>query len=227
MFVRCIGSGSSGNSYALYDNSENILLLDLGLPRKEILKAIDFRVSDVVGAVVTHEHKDHSRAVKDFEDMGIPVFKPYESEMPRQVRTYGSFAIKSFDLPHNGTENRGFLIDVAGQRILYMTDFEYCKYNFQSLKINHILIEANYQKELVEIDLPNYEHKIKGHCSLKTCCDFIKSNKTNALRTVILCHLGAETTIAEECIGEVQKVADCPAYVAEKGLEVDLRKYPF
>ena len=56
MFVRCIGSGSSGNSYALYDNSGKILLLDLGMPRKEILKAIDFKVSDVVGAVVSHGH---------------------------------------------------------------------------------------------------------------------------------------------------------------------------
>lgn len=56
MFVRCIGSGSKGNSYTLYDNDNKILLLDLGLPRKDILKAIDFRVSDVVGCVVSHEH---------------------------------------------------------------------------------------------------------------------------------------------------------------------------
>lgn len=56
MFVRCIGSGSKGNSYALYDNDNKILLLDLGMPEKEILKAIDYRVSDVVSCVVSHEH---------------------------------------------------------------------------------------------------------------------------------------------------------------------------
>ena len=56
MFIRCIGSGSSGNSYALYDDNNNILLLDLGLPRKEIMKAIDFRISDVVGCLISHEH---------------------------------------------------------------------------------------------------------------------------------------------------------------------------
>lgn len=56
MFVRCIGTGSSGNSYALYDNSGKILLLDLGVSAKDIKKAIDYRISDVVGAVVTHEH---------------------------------------------------------------------------------------------------------------------------------------------------------------------------
>lgn len=56
MFVKCIGSGSTGNSYALTSNDGEILLLDLGMPKKDILKAIDFRVSDVVGAVVTHGH---------------------------------------------------------------------------------------------------------------------------------------------------------------------------
>lgn len=56
MFVRCIGTGSSGNSYALYDNNGKILLLDLGVREKDIKKAIDYRISDVVGAVVTHEH---------------------------------------------------------------------------------------------------------------------------------------------------------------------------
>lgn len=56
MFVRCIGTGSSGNCYALYDNVGKILLLDLGLARKQILRGIDFNVSDVVGCVVSHEH---------------------------------------------------------------------------------------------------------------------------------------------------------------------------
>ena len=56
MFVRCIGSGSTGNSYALYDNSRKILLLDLGLPEKEIVRALDFNVIDIVGAIVSHEH---------------------------------------------------------------------------------------------------------------------------------------------------------------------------
>lgn len=56
MFVRCIGTGSNGNSYALYDDSNKVLLLDLGLSKREIVKAIDYRVSDVVGCVISHGH---------------------------------------------------------------------------------------------------------------------------------------------------------------------------
>lgn len=51
-----IGSGSSGNCHYLEDSHGNILLLDLGLSVKEIKQGIKFRVSNVVGAVVTHSH---------------------------------------------------------------------------------------------------------------------------------------------------------------------------
>lgn len=226
MMIRCVGSGSSGNSYALIDNDNKILLLDLGLPEKEIKRAIDFRISDVVGAVVTHHHKDHSLAVADFEKMGIPVFKPYESEeqSPQSVR-YGKFVITPFDLPHNGTRNFGFMIRIKEERFIYLTDFEYCPYIFSKLKPNHILVECNYQQELVDRDLPNYEHKIRGHCSLATCKEFIKVNATDSLQTVILCHLGRETAEPQECINEVQSIVpQSNVCVAERGLEVELRK---
>lgn len=53
--LKTIATGSSGNSYALMNDSE-ILLLDLGVNAKVIKKAIDFRVSDIVACLVTHKH---------------------------------------------------------------------------------------------------------------------------------------------------------------------------
>lgn len=53
--LKTIATGSKGNSYALMNDSE-ILLLDLGVSAREIKKAIDYRVSDIVGCVVTHKH---------------------------------------------------------------------------------------------------------------------------------------------------------------------------
>ena len=229
MFVRCIGTGSSGNCYALYDNEGKILLLDLGLARKEILKGIDFNVSDVIGAVVSHGHGDHSKAVKDFGNMGIDVWKPYNETNLTDRMKFGGFSVQCFPLPHNGVANFGFYINANGQKILYLTDYEYCRFNFKSLQVNHIICECNYQQELVSRDLVNYEHKIRGHASLETCKSFIAANKTNALRTVILCHMGVETTIAEECLAEVQKVVgdSVKCVCAAAGETVELSLYPF
>ncbi len=170
---------------------------------------------------------DHSKSVADIKKMGIPVWQPYieyagYTSQRIYHKVFGKFSVKCFPLPHNGTDNFGFLIECDGQKILYMTDFEYCPYVFAKQKINHILIECNYQQELVDRDLPNYEHKIRGHCSLDTCKEFIKVNATDSLQTVILCHLGQETTEPGECVAEMQSVAKCKIYVAEKGMNIEL-----
>lgn len=55
LICKTIATGSSGNSYALMNDNE-ILLLDLGVNAKLIKKAIDFRVSNIVGCLVTHKH---------------------------------------------------------------------------------------------------------------------------------------------------------------------------
>lgn len=172
----------------------------------------------------THGYLDHSKAVKDFENMGITVWKPFSESNLTDHMKFGRFLVQCFPLPHNSTPNFGFYINADGQKILYLTDYEYCRFNFKSLQVNHIICECNYQQELVSRDLANYEHKIRGHSSLDYCKRFISENKTSALRTVILCHMGAETTIAGECLAEVQKIVgeDVNVFVARKGLEVEL-----
>lgn len=213
MILTCLASGSSGNCYLL-DSGTATLILDAGIQIKQIKKGLKWDISKVAGAVATHGHLDHSRSVKDLEDMGIPVFKPYDETIACPLRIkYGSFDIQAFKLPHNGTPNYGFLITVENQKILYMTDFEYCKYVFQKQKVNHILIEANYISRLVDRDIPNYEHKLRGHCSLQTCMDLLNVNKSDALKTVILCHLSEENANAEEMVSEVQSVVGSGVFI--------------
>lgn len=231
MTLKVLSTGSQGNCYLL-QSGEETLILDCGIPIKDIKIGLNFDISKVVGVLCSHVHKDHSLSVADFEKMGIPVFKPYEDldniladENFQLAQKYGDFRIVAFQLPHNGTRNCGFVITVQGQKILYLTDFEYCRYNFRTLKINHILCECNYMQELVDQNLPQYEHKIKGHCSLKTCVDFIKANATDALQTVLLLHMGAETLDCDVAVAEVKKVVGNGVYVdyARKGLCVELK----
>lgn len=239
MFVRCIGTGSSGNCYALYDNDGKILLLDLGLARKQILRGIEFNVSDVVGAVVSHEHGDHAKAVKDFENMGIPLFAPYKSLEPMSFKDGSQVKVQAFDLTDkNGkfmhTNNDGsecpcygFLIEHEDMgKILYITDTELVKWRFSG--INHILISCNYQKKYIS-DSAKRTHVLRGHMELETVKEFIKVNKSNALRTVILCHLSGDSADPEECLSEVQNVAGegVKCVCASAGETVELSLYPF
>lgn len=228
MKLKILGSGSSGNCYILESDCE-ALIIEAGLPFKEVKKALDFNIRKIVGVVVSHCHLDHAKYVAEYENAGIPVFKPYESEIERQVRAYGDFKIMSFSLPHNHVENRGFLIDASGQKILYMTDFEFCKYRFKNLKINHMIIECNYCKDLVDKNIPNYEHKLFGHCELETCKEFIRQNATSELRNIVLCHLSGRDSDPARMVSEVKKVSGngTNIAVATAGLEVNLLRIPF
>lgn len=57
MFMRVISTGSTkGNCYALQSNTGEILLLDCGCKYKKILRGISYRISNVSGVLLSHEH---------------------------------------------------------------------------------------------------------------------------------------------------------------------------
>lgn len=205
MRIKTLGTGSSGNCYVIESKNKRLLLLDLGLRKRIIERGIDYRIADVDCAIVSHEHRDHALSEEDFYNMGVEIFNPYRNpDKPFDKITVGDFTIQSFDLPHNGTTNRGFLIEVDGERILYVTDFEYCKYRFKNL--DHIIVECNYQKEFVTADIPNYKHKVLGHCELNTCKGFVKENASDRLKSVILIHMGIISLDYEYAVSEIREV---------------------
>ena len=121
MKLRCLGSGSSGNCYILENDSE-ALVIEAGIPFMVGKKALDFNISKIVGVVISHSHGDHAKYAGEYEKAGIPVFRPYESEMERQVRSYGEFVIRSFPLVHD-VPCYGFLIcHPETGKVLYASD---------------------------------------------------------------------------------------------------------
>ena len=225
MKLKCLGSGSSGNCYIL-ENATEALIIETGVRFKDVKITLDFNISKVVGVLVSHIHKDHSVFTVGFEKIGIPVFKPYESEMERQVRTYGNFVVKSFPLVHD-VPCFGFLVVHPEMgRLLYVTDTEYCKFRFD--RLHHILIEANYSLAYIEpTDNPKRSHVLTGHMSIDTAVEFLKANKSSELRNVVLMHLSESNSDETQFKAAAKAVVDCPVWVANKGLEVELREFPF
>lgn len=227
MTLKCLKTGSDGNCYILTSDSRKHLILDAGIPIKEIKKGLDFDVENVVGCVVTHCHQDHSKAAKDLRAIGIPVWCPYLSEHKRQ-RTHLGFEIECFDVPHNGAENRAFLIRADGTTILYATDFEYIPYDLSKQNINVMLIEMNYQKNRIDGN-DHLAHVVLGHAEEQTTIEIIKHN-IKALRTVVLCHMsksgGLDRKLAMQHIREV-----IPEYIniswAKAGETYDISEVPF
>lgn len=235
MKLKCIATGSTGNCYTLTSNSGEALILDCGIPIKEIKKGLDWNIKGIVGVLCTHKHLDHSKSVKDFETMGIPVCKPYETLLMNQFLANSYFTVRAFDLTTidgnwthtdaDGTECPcyGFLITHKEMgKLLYITDTELIKWRFKD--INHILLGVNYDKDLVDTDNPKANHVFRGHLSIDTACDFVKANNSDSLQNVIMCHLSSENADKDSFIEKMKNaVNEANVDVAVAGKSWDLK----
>lgn len=217
MLLRTIATGSSGNSYVLISNTREILLFDLGVSEKTIKKGIDWKISNVVGVVISHGHKDHSLSVEDFKSMGIQILAPYLGDSCKPMKM-GGFTVKPFDLTtidgswtHTDASGEpcpiyGFMIEHPEiGRMLYITDCEFVKWRFKN--VNHILLGVNYDPELLSGDDAKKNHVVRGHMSIDTACEFVKANVSDQLQNVIMCHLSKENADTGKFIEKMKKVA--------------------
>ncbi|APM41369.1 MBL fold metallo-hydrolase (plasmid) [Clostridium kluyveri] len=240
MKLTVLGSGSSGNCYLL-QNRDETLILECGLPYKTILKGLDFNLMNVVGCLVTHEHKDHSKAIKEFISNGIDVYSSsgtlkavdagdYRAqviESENQV-SIGDFTVLPFETEHDAIEPLGFLIQHSDMgKLLFITDSYYCQYNFTGL--NHIMIECNYSMDIVN---ENFERGLihpvlrnrllKSHFSMENVKEFLKVTDLSQVRDIVLLHLSDSNSDEEGFKTEIERLTGKPTYIADKELEIDL-----
>lgn len=253
MFMRVISTGSTkGNCYALQSSADEIVLLDCGCNYKKILRGIDYQISNVSGVLLSHEHGDHTgnhnKTVREIMNAGITVYTGAETiknlgitdgtikaVTKKRYFKIGSFSAVPFNLPHTSANkepcpNFGYLVEHEEMgKLLYLTDFEHCRYKFKSMEPDHLVIGCNYCEELIDRNNPKWEHQITGHCSLSTCKQFIKENRTESLRTVTLVHLSGDSSDACKIQKEIQEVAgdNVLVQIGRAGLEVDLNLCPF
>lgn len=228
MTLKTIATGSTGNCYILTSDSGKHLILDAGIPIAEIKKGLNFDVANVEGCLISHCHNDHSMSANKVRNF-TPVWQPYLSKHKRQHTHIGDFDIQCFDVPHNGTENRAFIITCDDVNILYATDFEYIPYDLSNQNINVMLIELNYQANFITEDNEHRNHVFLGHCEEETTIEIIRHNM-KYLKKVILCHMsqsgGLNRKLAMEHIREV-----VPPYIdvvwAIPNEIVDISEVPF
>lgn len=227
MKLTCLGSSSAGNCYLLQADNGETLILDCGIPIKEIKKGLNWNIKDVVGVLCTHQHSDHNKSLKDFINMGIPVFAPYLSRESMKMQT--EFNIRMFGLTtvdgrwtHTNADGTpcpifGFLITHKEMgRMLYITDCELIKWKFKD--INYILLGVNYDKDLIDRDTGKANHVFRGHLSIDTACDFVKANDSDSLQNVIMCHLSSENADKDSFIEKMKNAVNgANVDVAEQG----------
>lgn len=238
--IKVLASGSKGNSY-IVKAGEEVLLLELGIPFKEILKGINFDLSKVNGCLVTHIHKDHSKSIGQAIQHGLDVYcnedvaeniKLLNSFSARRINiikpkkkfNIGGFTILPFDCNHTNNDgstcpNLGFLIEhKAIGKVLFATDTYYLKYTFKGLK--HVLIECNYSENELE-NIPSYRARVlKSHMSLETLINTLKSWDLKGIEEITLIHLSESNADPMYFKEQIEKETGCMVSIAAPGLIV-------
>lgn len=240
MLLKVLGSSSKGNSYLLVSEEET-LILECGIKYKDILKGLDFNTSKVIAALITHEHQDHSKAIKDILKTGIDIYASkgtleacgatgYRRHIIKAEEQFkvGGFTILALEAQHDAAEPLAFLIQhKEGHKIAFITDSYYCRYKFSNL--NYIMIECNYSEEILDENVRNgyipkaLEKRLrKSHFSLENVKGFLKANDLSKVKEIVLLHLSDGNSNAELFKTEIEKLTGKPVYIADGGLNLYL-----
>jgi len=201
-------SSSAGNLHSITDGATTIMI-ECGLPWKEVRKHFQFQTSALAGMCCTHAHKDHSRSVADAVRAGIDVYmlpdtrealgisghRVHEIKPLEQFRI-GTFTVKGFPLEHD-VPICGYFFASGGERAVYITDTYYCRYRFAGLSV--VAIECNWSRSTLNPDMdPAVKRRlIRSHFSLESALRFLAANDLSLVKSIHLLHLSQENSDAE------------------------------
>lgn len=233
--VKVIASSSNGNCYLL-KSGEHQLLLEAGLPIKRIKETVGYFLGKLDGCLVSHEHDDHSHAVKDLVEAGVDVYLSKGTAIAlgtrsvgttiisadKAVRIGGHWTVKPLLMYHDAAEPLGFLISDQDDFLLFATDTYALPYKFNM--ICQLMIECNYLPSKLDHHLENGGISFKqanrllhSHMSLDSVLSWLKQNREalKYCRKIYLLHGSRKNGDPKIFKSEVQKATGKVVEVCE------------
>jgi len=235
--IRALGSSSRGNCYLIDDGNTN-LLLDCGFPIRELRKKINHHIKtlhNLSACLVTHEHMDHAEGALSMANLGIPMIMSRGTAaalgiagehsvtvmQPQRQREVGSWIVKPFKTTHDAAEPFGYLLaSENGGKVLFATDT--CKIPPVVPGLTHLVIEANYQQEILAANLASgsihrslRDRVMFSHLSIADVLEYLGEIDTAKLQEIHLIHLSDGNSNAAEFRRHVMAKAGCPVYISE------------
>lgn len=220
MKFEALASSSAGNAYIVTDRDTRILL-ECGVSHKKLQKLSGFSLSEFQACLVSHEHKDHAKAVQELIERGMVVYMSegtadaLETDAVKLIESMEQFNVGSLDIVpfttfHDAAEPLGFLIKsrVDGDVLAFATDTVNLRYKFPGLNI--LAIEANYDKNILERceKMPEkVRHRItNSHMEIDTLCNYLSNLDLSSCREIHLLHLSDATSHEGHFINKVARV---------------------
>lgn len=227
-----LGSGSSGNAFAIGSGDE-VLLVDAGFSARETERraaAVGLDLRRAVGLLLTHEHGDHTAgAARLAQTLRVPVLTApgtWDRLRPRMPNarflpltmlgptTHGRFIVDACPTSHDAAEPVALAIrTAAGHRIAVAYDLGRPTVAVRYLlrQAHAIVLEANHDEVLLRTSSypPVVQERIAGsggHLSNRAAAELLAEVAHPGLEVVVLAHLSERCNSAEHARAEVAPV---------------------
>lgn len=221
MRIASLGSGSKGNA-TLVDTGETLLLIDCGLPRRDVEARLQSRgVSgqDIDAILVTHEHGDHCRGVVPLaKAYNLPVFLTAGTATSRKfegltsgvlIRPGDQFSIGDLNIvaepvPHDAREPVQFCLTHNDLKLGVLTDLgSITPHVVQAFSgCDALVLEFNHDPQMLA-DGP-YPYAVKkrvggdfGHLTNAQARQFLDHADTTRLKMLFVAHISQQNNTLE------------------------------
>ena len=118
--------------------------------------------------------------------------------------TFRDFEITPFEVPHDGSDNVGYFIEVGDKKFCIATDLGEITEVVSSYvdRANYLVIESNYEEQMLAMGRYPEFLKVRvsgprGHLSNQMTARYLASHFNEHLRNIWLCHLSEENNHPE------------------------------
>ena len=237
MKVTVVGTGSKGNCYILEENG-HALLIECGVPFKDIQAALNFDLLKVDACIISHEHKDHCKAVKQVAGAGIPIYATqgtFEAmglpvDLKAGMFTHGftkaiyDWDVTPFLVEHDAKEPVGFIIETpSAKNVLFITDTYKVKWDMSENDFDLIMIEANYDEDIIQgkSDIVN-KRRLRSHFSIQNAIDYLGKLDLSETKQIMLTHLSDGVSDERKFKQLTEAAFGIPTVVADKNTVIEL-----
>jgi phosphoribosyl 1,2-cyclic phosphodiesterase len=169
-------SSSRGNLYEVRAANGRRLLIECGMTWDKTQEALDYDLRGIEGCLISHEHKDHCKAVYKVMRAGIKVyasagtFEAMKVSLGRLTRVVAdnvivdtpTFSILSFQIKHDAAEPMGFVVQdkEAETYLLFMTDTDVFRHAFP-YSFSIIALGCNFDPEIESCVITRQQRQLR------------------------------------------------------------------
>jgi len=217
-------SSSKGNLYAVTANNGKSLLIECGVVWSKIMKALGYVTANIEGCLLTHNHMDHAKAIRDVIKAGINVYSTrdnfaalgiagerravnvLEENVASEVFHPGDdFMVYPFRVKHDAADPVGFLIKADNETLLFACDTAYIEQEFKTA-FNVIALECSYDKDILEtrvhtgdINESLAKRLWDSHMEKQVCLDYLQKHcNLTKCREIHLLHMSGDNLNKEK-----------------------------